>query len=116
MRLHYLTLFLLLVPLELSTIYGLSTQGNVPKKSSIKPLLPPPEALLSIGHYHTTCPDVEGIISQKVAAWVKKDPTLAPAIIRLHFHDCAVMVINHMTQSLSLNLAMCVSYVCFLLS
>ena len=100
--------------MPLSIIYGLSTQGNAPKKS-FKPLLPP-EALLSIGHYHTTCPDVEGIISQKVAAWVKKDPTLAPAIIRLHFHDCAVMVINHMTQSLSLNLAMCVSYVCFLLS
>ncbi|KAL5159737.1 Peroxidase 7 [Glycine soja] len=73
--------------------------GNAPKKS-FKPLLPP-EALLSIGHYHTTCPDVEGIISQKVAAWVKKDPTLAPAIIRLHFHDCAVggcdasILLNH---------------------
>ncbi|KAG4947662.1 hypothetical protein JHK87_043669 [Glycine soja] len=99
MRLHYLTLFLLLVPLELSIIYGLSTLGNAPKKS-FKPLLPP-EALLSIGHYHTTCPDTEGIISQKVAAWVKKDPTLAPAIIRLHFHDCAVrgcdasILLNH---------------------
>ena len=112
MRLHYLTLFLLLVPLELSTIYGLSTQGNVPKKSSIKPLLPPPEALLSIGHYHTTCPDTEGIISQKVAAWVKKDPTLAPAIIRLHFHDCAVGVITYL--NLSLNLAMC--FLCLFLA
>ncbi|KAL2971993.1 hypothetical protein AAZX31_15G230600 [Glycine max] len=82
-----------------SIIYGLSTQGNAPKKS-FKPLLPP-EALLSIGHYHTKCPDAEGIISQKVAAWVKKDPTLAPAIIRLHFHDCAVggcdasILLNH---------------------
>ncbi|KAG4947473.1 hypothetical protein JHK87_043480 [Glycine soja] len=83
----------------LCIIYGLSTQGNAPKKS-FKPLLPP-EALLSIGHYHTKCPDAEGIISQKVAAWVKKDPTLAPAIIRLHFHDCAVggcdasILLNH---------------------
>ncbi|TKY49462.1 Peroxidase 7 [Spatholobus suberectus] len=96
MRLHYL--FLLLVTLELSTIYGLSTQGTVLKKS-FKSL--PPEALLSIGHYQTTCPDAEGIISRKVAAWVKKDPTLAPAIIRLHFHDCAIrgcdgsILLNH---------------------
>jgi len=99
MKLHYLSLFLLVTIFELSTnVYGLSSQF-VPKKS-LKPLLPPPEALLSIGHYHSTCPDAEGIISQKVFAWVKKDPTLAPSIIRLHFHDCAVRVINHITQSL----------------
>ncbi|ESW21149.1 hypothetical protein PHAVU_005G046000 [Phaseolus vulgaris] len=99
MRLHYLTLFLLLVPFKLSTIYGISPQATVPNKSS-KSL--PPEAFLSIDHYHTTCPHAEGIISQKVAAWVKKDPTLAPAIIRLHFHDCAVrgcdgsVLLNHL--------------------
>ncbi|KAK7312792.1 hypothetical protein VNO77_36933 [Canavalia gladiata] len=98
MRFHYLSLFLLLVTLEVSTIYGFSAQGNVQKKSS-KPLSP--EALLSISHYHTTCPDAEGIISQKVATWVKKDPTLASAIIRLHFHDCAIrgcdgsILLNH---------------------
>lgn len=92
MRLHYyyyLTLFLLLViTFEINTIYG----QIVPKESSVKFL--PPEAFLSIDHYLTTCPDAEGIISQKVAAWIKKDPTFAPAIIRLHFHDCAVRVIT----------------------
>ncbi|CAJ2649402.1 unnamed protein product [Trifolium pratense] len=102
MKLHYLnSLFLLVIILDLSTnIYGLSSQ-LVPKKI-LKPLLPPPEALLSIGHYHGTCPDAEGIISQKVAAWIKKDPTLAPSIIRLHFHDCAIrgcdasILLNHL--------------------
>ncbi|KAL2330965.1 hypothetical protein Fmac_018546 [Flemingia macrophylla] len=85
MRLHYY-LTLLLILLELSTIYGLAT---------------PPETFLAFGHYQSTCPDAEGIISQKVAAWVKKDPTLAPAIIRLHFHDCAIrgcdgsILLNH---------------------
>lgn len=110
MKLHYHSLFLLLIILELSTnVYGLSSQGHVPKKTSLKkPLLPPPEAFLSIGHYHKTCPDAEGIISQKVAAWVKKDPTLAPAIIRLHFHDCAIRVINHINSiPLFINLTMC---------
>ncbi|CAJ1958241.1 unnamed protein product [Sphenostylis stenocarpa] len=98
MRLHYLTLFLLLLPLKLSTIYGFSPQATVPNTSS-RSL--PPEALLSISHYQTTCPDAEGIISEKVAAWVKNDPTLAPSIIRLHFHDCAVrgcdgsILLNH---------------------
>ncbi|KAL5066387.1 hypothetical protein RYX36_028124 [Vicia faba] len=87
MRFHYLSLFLFVFILELSTnVYGFSS----PKKS-VKPLVPA-EALLSISHYHSTCPDAEGIISQKVAAWVNKDPTLAPSIIRLHFHDCAVRV------------------------
>ncbi|CAL5199608.1 unnamed protein product [Lathyrus oleraceus] len=96
MKFHYLSLFLFVFILELSTnIYGVSS----PKKS-VKPLLPA-EALLSISHYHSTCPDAEGVISQKVAAWVNKDPTLAPAIIRLHFHDCAVrgcdasVLLNH---------------------
>jgi len=97
MRLHYFTLFLLLVPLKLSSIYGISPQATAPNKS-FKSL--PPEAFLSIDHYHTTCPHAEGIISQKVASWVKHDPTLAPAIIRLHFHDCAVRVIHHITQHL----------------
>ncbi|WJX91419.1 peroxidase [Trifolium repens] len=103
MKLHYLnSLFLLVIILNLSTnIYGLSSSQLVPKKI-LKPLLPPPEALLSIGHYHGTCPDAERIISQKVAAWIKKDPTLAPSIIRLHFHDCAIrgcdasILLNHL--------------------
>ncbi|KAF7822469.1 peroxidase 7-like [Senna tora] len=60
----------------------LTLEENLGKKSA--------EALLSNTHYNTTCPDAEAIINQKVAAWVKKDPTLAPSIIRLHFHDCVV--------------------------
>ncbi|KAL8229371.1 hypothetical protein R6Q57_014271 [Mikania cordata] len=45
---------------------------------------------LSYSVYQETCQDVEGIIYNKVKEWVKKDPTLAPSLIRLHFHDCAV--------------------------
>ena len=101
MKLHYFSLFLLLIILELSTTCAVATQGNVSKKP-LNSL--PPEALLSIDHYDRTCPDAEGIISQKVAAWVKKDPTLAPAIIRLHFHDCAIRVITQLNLSLYLTM------------
>ncbi|KAK7243723.1 hypothetical protein RIF29_38533 [Crotalaria pallida] len=81
MKLHYCSLFLLLL-----VTLKLSTTSALPLAQSLLP----PEALLSTDHYFTMCPDAEGIISQTVAAWVKKDPTLAPAIIRLHFHDCAI--------------------------
>ncbi|GER52791.1 peroxidase superfamily protein [Striga asiatica] len=49
---------------------------------------------LSPFYYLKTCPNLETIIQQKVRAWLKRDYTLAPAIIRLHFHDCAVRVLK----------------------
>ncbi|XP_071920771.1 peroxidase 7-like [Coffea arabica] len=56
---------------------------------------------LSFLHYYRSCPDVEKIIHNKVKQWVAKDYTLAPALMRLHFHDCAVrgcdasVLLNH---------------------
>uniref|UniRef100_A0A7N0ZW34 Peroxidase n=1 Tax=Kalanchoe fedtschenkoi TaxID=63787 RepID=A0A7N0ZW34_KALFE len=61
-----------------------------------------PADLLSFGHYHATCPSLEGIIQNRLTAWFLKDPTLAPALIRLHFHDCAVRGCD---ASILLNLA-----------
>ncbi|CAN0877450.1 Peroxidase 7 [Linum grandiflorum] len=58
-------------------------------------------ASLSPTYYQEKCPGAEGIIHNKVRAWIKKDPTLAAALIRLHFHDCAVrgcdgsILLNH---------------------
>ncbi|KVH87993.1 heme peroxidase [Cynara cardunculus var. scolymus] len=45
---------------------------------------------LSYSLYHESCPDVEGIIYRKVKEWVTKDPTLAPSLLRLQYHDCVV--------------------------
>ncbi|XP_052183272.1 peroxidase 7 [Diospyros lotus] len=45
---------------------------------------------LSSSYYHRTCPDAEAIINRKVKQWVQKDSTLAPSLIRLHFHDCSI--------------------------
>ncbi|KAJ9673137.1 hypothetical protein PVL29_026425 [Vitis rotundifolia] len=78
---------------------ALATTLKKPKTAS--PKVSSPQDLLSFTHYLNTCPDVEGIIQNKVRAWVKKDYTLAASIIRLHFHDCAVrgcdasILLNH---------------------
>lgn len=47
---------------------------------------------MSFGFYHQTCPDFEAIVHNTVKEWVNKDYTLAPSLMRLHFHDCAVRV------------------------
>ncbi|KAI3893955.1 hypothetical protein MKX03_020138 [Papaver bracteatum] len=71
-----------------------------------------PEDLLSFTHYEKRCPDVEGIIQRKVAAWIKKDPTIAASLIRLHFHDCAVrgcdasILLNHKGSERSANVSL----------
>ncbi|WCJ28601.1 Peroxidase superfamily protein [Euphorbia peplus] len=57
--------------------------------------------ILSPNYYAKKCPEVEEIIQQKVKEWFLKDPTLAAALIRLHFHDCvlrgcdASVLLNH---------------------
>lgn len=45
---------------------------------------------LSFQYYQESCPNFEAIVSRKVKEWIKKDYTLAPALMRLHFHDCVV--------------------------
>ncbi|XP_022893740.1 peroxidase 7-like [Olea europaea var. sylvestris] len=56
---------------------------------------------LSTAYYAKSCPNLEAIVNQKVNAWIKRDSTIAPSIIRLHFHDCAVrgcdasVLLNH---------------------
>ncbi|XP_051135924.1 peroxidase 7 [Andrographis paniculata] len=45
---------------------------------------------LSFSYYHSSCPKLEKIIHNKLHQWFKNDSTLAPALIRLHFHDCSL--------------------------
>ncbi|GMY33087.1 peroxidase 7-like [Fagus crenata] len=80
---HYLSLFVLLVHLDLLTIQPVKAAGK-------KVVLQNPADYLSLSYYLNSCPEAEGIIQQKVGAWIQKDSTLAASIIRLHFHDCAV--------------------------
>nr|GMD02800.1 cationic peroxidase 2-like [Ipomoea batatas] len=43
-----------------------------------------------VGFYLTTCPTVETIVRSAVNSHFQSDPTVAPALLRLHFHDCFV--------------------------
>ncbi|XP_062157917.1 peroxidase 7-like [Alnus glutinosa] len=85
MKFLYLALFVLLVHLEY-----LSAADPLLLASAKKAVSRNPADYLSFDYYLNTCPDAEGIIQQIVGAWIQKDFTLAPSLIRLHFHDCAV--------------------------
>src|SRR5262249_42605843 len=56
--------------------------------------------VLSFSYYARSCPQFESIVHRKVQDWVKKDPTFAPSILRLHFHDCIIRVSITTTTSL----------------
>ncbi|CAN4078533.1 unnamed protein product [Withania somnifera] len=45
---------------------------------------------LPFDYYSVSCPTLESIVNKKMEEWVKKDDSLAPALMRLHFHDCFV--------------------------
>lgn len=59
---------------------------------------------LSFSYYAKSCHKFESIVHKKVNEWVKKDSTLAAALIRLHFHDCAVRVSDYYCLKLPNNL------------
>ncbi|KAK6116540.1 hypothetical protein DH2020_049646 [Rehmannia glutinosa] len=45
---------------------------------------------LRVGFYAQSCPQAEKIVNEVIHKNFRKDPTLAPAIVRLFFHDCFV--------------------------
>ncbi|KAI3745095.1 hypothetical protein L1987_58197 [Smallanthus sonchifolius] len=45
---------------------------------------------LELGFYKKTCPTVETIVQKITAAKISSAPSLAAALLRLHFHDCFV--------------------------
>jgi peroxidase len=50
------------------------------------------QAGLQIGFYDSYCPDAEDIVRSTVEQYYDKDATIAPGLLRLHFHDCFVQV------------------------
>lgn len=45
---------------------------------------------LSTEFYKRTCPSLETIVSETTASFISRAPSLAPALLRMHFHDCFV--------------------------
>lgn len=48
------------------------------------------ESQLNTGFYFSSCPAAEGIVRSTVESHFDFDPTIAPGLLRLHFHDCFV--------------------------
>ena len=51
--------------------------------------------VLFVDYYKDKCPLAEDIVRRNVEIAVRKDPRMAASILRLHFHDCFVMVIYY---------------------
>ena len=50
------------------------------------------ESQLSNNYYDASCPAVESVVRSTVQSHYNSDPTIAPGLLRLHFHDCFVQV------------------------
>ncbi|KAI3795423.1 hypothetical protein L1987_38076 [Smallanthus sonchifolius] len=49
---------------------------------------------LKLGFYKKTCPRVEAIVKTTTASYISRAPSLAAPLLRMHFHDCFVRVID----------------------
>lgn len=71
---------------------------------------------LQIGFYDNNCPDAEDIVRSTVEKYYNNDATIAPGLLRLHFHDCFVQVSFLHPYSVNLDLMfLCLTFVstCF---
>lgn len=105
MKVWCISIVLLILFVHISEVQSLLNDNGQRPKAAASPRTTPPaknikkvkksfpaESLLSPRFYENTCPEAEAIIHRRMRAWINRNPSLAPAIIRLHFHDCAVRV------------------------
>ncbi|KAG8068156.1 hypothetical protein GUJ93_ZPchr0005g15282 [Zizania palustris] len=51
---------------------------------------PEEETRLRVGFYRAKCPVAEDVVLAEMRAILEEDPTLAPSLLRMHYHDCFV--------------------------
>jgi len=61
----------------------------------------PPEAALKVGFYHETCPLAEDVVLEEMRLILMEDATVAPSLLRMHYHDCFVQVSKHVRRKLN---------------
>ncbi|XP_024542586.1 peroxidase [Selaginella moellendorffii] len=88
-------LLLLLFVIALLVLSGdAATKKKKVKKSKakkVKAVTPAPSAGgMSLTFYNNKCSSFAKTVSDEVAAAMKKDPTIAAGLLRMHFHDCWV--------------------------
>ncbi|XP_052728567.1 peroxidase 66-like [Vigna angularis] len=49
---------------------------------------------LKVGFYDSSCPKAESIVNKLVQNRFDRDKTITAALLRLHFHDCAVRIVT----------------------
>lgn len=52
---------------------------------------------LYMNYYMMSCPMAEFIVKNSVNSALRSDPTLAAGLIRMHFHDCFIQVLDLFT-------------------
>lgn len=65
----------------------------------------PPEAALKVGFYHATCPIAEDVVLAEMRLILMEDATVAPSLLRMHYHDCFVQVSKQASKHLHADVA-----------
>jgi hypothetical protein len=65
---------------------------------------------LRMGFYAESCPGVERVVGDFVRQHVRRVPTVAAALLRLHFHDCFVRVRACVRVRVSVCVVHCVAW------
>lgn len=54
----------------------------------------PPAGALSTSYYDESCPHLECLVRDAVRRAMENDKTVPAALLRMHFHDCFIRVID----------------------
>ena len=55
------------------------------------------DAAPRVGFYRATCPVAEDVVLEEMRLILMEDATVAPSLLRMHYHDCFVQVSNQLS-------------------